>query len=161
MVHRLVQRVVRERRLDTSAPDTLITTAHGLEAAAAQASQQWQDRALLAEYTRHAQSLLSYATRDSDQAPIVTMLGRLLYWLDHAYSHSTSDDSIRRAGISTARTLCADRAADEAQVPPVFRRRALSATDQCVAMFGATRSTTRQPASDCIHPAGLTADRLR
>jgi tetratricopeptide (TPR) repeat protein len=91
VVHRLVQRVVRERCQHTGTLDAVITaTITAVDAAARQASETWHQRALLIEYTQHAQTLLTHIVDDVNRGTVLALLGRLLRWLNDAHSYTTS-----------------------------------------------------------------------
>jgi tetratricopeptide (TPR) repeat protein len=91
VVHRLIQRVVREHAHHAGTLDTTITsTVAAVQATADEASKQWDDRALLIEYAEHGQTLLTYTTSDQTRRQILRLLQSLLRWLNQANSHTTS-----------------------------------------------------------------------
>jgi tetratricopeptide (TPR) repeat protein len=90
VVHRLVQRVVRERCQHTGTLDAVITAAITAVEAAAQQVSPWHDRALLIEYALHAQTLLTHTVDDPNRGNGLALLGRFLRWLNDAHSYTTS-----------------------------------------------------------------------
>jgi hypothetical protein len=83
VVHRLVQRVVRESCQQTDTLDTTISAAvAAIGAVAARANHRWLDRALLTEYTAHVQALLSHATNHAVRKRASKLLRRLMHLLN-------------------------------------------------------------------------------
>ncbi|MET7402386.1 FxSxx-COOH system tetratricopeptide repeat protein [Dactylosporangium sp. NPDC005572] len=82
VVHRLVQRVVRDHnhhlgRLD----EVLIDTADRLEAAAAEAGIGWTDRARIAEYAQHVQTIAGHPGGDRSTRRVLKLRGWMVYRL--------------------------------------------------------------------------------
>ncbi|HEX8344626.1 MAG TPA: toll/interleukin-1 receptor domain-containing protein [Actinoplanes sp.] len=101
VVHRLIQRVVREHAHQTGTLDAiLVDTAAAVQATVDDASKQWRDRALLIEYADHGQTLLTHTTGDHPRRQILLLLQWLLYWLNEANSHT--------AGITIGPALVTD-----------------------------------------------------
>jgi tetratricopeptide (TPR) repeat protein len=91
VVHRLIQRVVREHAQQAGTLDAIVTsTATAVHVTAEEATKHWRDRALLIEYADHAQTLLTHAIGDRPRRQILRLLQWLLYWLNVVGSHTTS-----------------------------------------------------------------------
>ncbi|WP_344935315.1 hypothetical protein [Actinoplanes nipponensis] len=85
VVHRLVQRVVREILSETGTLDAVvIRAADSVHAAAEGTSRHWRDRALLVEYSEQAQVLLTHAVGDPARQRVLNLLTWMLYWLNEA-----------------------------------------------------------------------------
>ncbi|GIE99925.1 FxSxx-COOH system tetratricopeptide repeat protein [Paractinoplanes rishiriensis] len=84
VVHRLIQRVVRERAGSADRAVTGAATAIG--AAAERVAERWEQRALLTEYAEHGQALLAHATGEGPRRQVVSLLVRLTHLLVKAFS---------------------------------------------------------------------------
>jgi tetratricopeptide (TPR) repeat protein len=91
VVHRLIQRVVRETLSKAGTLDAVtIRAADAVRAAADEASRQWRDRALIVEYSTHAQVLLTHTVEDTARRLVLNLQTWMLYWLNSASSFTTS-----------------------------------------------------------------------
>jgi Tetratricopeptide repeat len=92
VVHRLVQRVLRDRAQRTRRLDAVLaTTADRLEAAAAaQIGSQWDTRTLIAEYAEHALSLWTHAASEPTQRRLLTLRRWVVYWLNEVHNFTAA-----------------------------------------------------------------------
>ncbi|MGK5445405.1 tetratricopeptide repeat protein, partial [Micromonospora sp. URMC 105] len=91
VVHRLIQRVVRERCRQAGGLDAVLTAAaDAVQAAAEHAGQRWDDRTLLVEYADHAQALWTHQVGDAARSRLLSLRGRLLYLLNVAHIFTTA-----------------------------------------------------------------------
>jgi tetratricopeptide (TPR) repeat protein len=91
VVHRLVQRVVRERCQQTGTLDGVITAAaDALEDAAHQIGAAWASRALIGEYAAHAAILTTFPAGDTTRRRLLTVRLWMLHWLRKVHNHTTA-----------------------------------------------------------------------
>jgi tetratricopeptide (TPR) repeat protein len=91
VVHRLIQRVVRDRTRQIGDLDrAIITVADALNAAADDASRRWQHRKRLSEYAEHVMALRQHPSTDTARTRVVEILGALLSMNNEAHNWTTS-----------------------------------------------------------------------
>ncbi|MGW3607328.1 tetratricopeptide repeat protein [Micromonospora sp. NPDC005161] len=91
VVHRLVQRVVRDHNQHLGRLDTLLSdTVDRLDAAAQQTGEQWATRTLIADYVQHAQTLAAHPTDESTTRRLLTLRIWMQYWLGRVHSVSAA-----------------------------------------------------------------------
>ncbi|MEU7875163.1 FxSxx-COOH system tetratricopeptide repeat protein [Dactylosporangium sp. NPDC049140] len=91
VVHRLVQRVVRERLQHRQTLDRTITdAADAIGAAANEQGGRWDTRDLIADYTEHARALAALPAGTATQRTLLTLHGALQHWLSEVHNYSTA-----------------------------------------------------------------------
>ena len=91
VVHRLIQRVTRDRCRQAGDLDAVVSAAaDALHAAADEAGGRWSERALLGEYADHAVALWQQPVADPLRPRLLALRGRMLFLLNQAHSHATS-----------------------------------------------------------------------
>jgi tetratricopeptide (TPR) repeat protein len=91
VVHRLVQRVVRERCQHTGTLDDVITAAAtAVQAAAEQIGAGWATRALIGEYAAHAAILTTYPAEEATRRRLLTVRLWMLHWLRGVHNYTTA-----------------------------------------------------------------------
>ena len=101
VAHRLVQRVVRERRRHDGTLGKIITaTAQAVVDAAREVGDGWATRALIAEYAAHLDTLTSHASDTDTRRQLLKPRAWLLYWLQEVNNTT--------AAIASGAALLAD-----------------------------------------------------
>ncbi|HEU4422046.1 MAG TPA: tetratricopeptide repeat protein [Pilimelia sp.] len=91
VVHRLVQRVVRERCQHTGTLDTVIATAaDAVRDAAAHVGNAWATRALIGEYATHVDTLWRHAPNDTTRRHLLTVRLWMLHWLRKVHNYTAA-----------------------------------------------------------------------
>ena len=91
VVHRLVQRVVRERCHQAGTLDAVITAAaDAVQAAAEQIGDAWATRTLIGEYAAHADTLTTHHADDSTRRRLISLRMWMLHWLREVHNYSAA-----------------------------------------------------------------------
>ncbi|MEV8509338.1 FxSxx-COOH system tetratricopeptide repeat protein [Actinoplanes sp. NPDC051475] len=91
VVHRLVQRVVRERSRHTGTLDAaIIAAATALREAADRVGLQWAARALIGEYAAHMEALLTNPVAKKTHRSLLTARLSVLYWLREVHNYTAA-----------------------------------------------------------------------
>lgn len=91
MVHRLIQRVTRERSRQNGELDEVVTAAaDALEAVAVKVADRWDQRALLTDYAEHARVLWDQPVAEATQLKVLDLRGQLLHLLTRTHNSAAA-----------------------------------------------------------------------
>jgi tetratricopeptide (TPR) repeat protein len=91
VVHRLVQRVVRERCQQTGTLDRVVTeAADALREAAGQIGASWSTRALIGQYATHTATLTTHSGSGTTRRRLLTLRLWMVHWLRGVHNYSTA-----------------------------------------------------------------------
>jgi tetratricopeptide (TPR) repeat protein len=158
VVHRLVQRVVRERCEHTGTLDAVITAAaRALREAAGQIGAGWATRALIGRYAAHAATLITHPARDATRRQLLDVRLWMLHWLREVHNYTTAIAFGTALLADCEHTLGpTDRTTMRTRQNLAFVCRAVGRLDEAIDLYTRTLAD-RQRVPGPSHPDTLTA----